>query len=258
MKLFQTLLAAIFLLPSLSAAGPAGEPEVLDRPQEWHHIGWGDFMLRIGGSYIHPDDRSSQLKFAVLQSFDLYRTRWEFDSETTWHISGAWRPMEHWGIELMYIDGAEYDVNLSNFYVYPGRNTIDLGKFEATSSNAFVNWYPLDASCQARPYFGLGINYTDYHDDRLDGDFAAYLVDAGLATGPADLTLGHSWGPAGQIGVDYTPVRDMPLLLNFALVYFKSDTNANIRYRTRRGNDRLYSDFDYDPWVVNFAIGYKF
>ncbi|WP_237062594.1 OmpW/AlkL family protein [Microbulbifer zhoushanensis] len=258
MKICHALLAAILLPPLGANAGPSGEYTIPERPEEWHRIDWGDFLVRVGGSYIHPEDRSSQLKFAVLQSFDLYRTRWEFDSETTWHISAAWRPMEHWGIELMYIDGAEYDVNLSNFYVYPGRNSIDLGKFEATSSNAFLNWYPLDASCLARPYIGLGVNYTDYHDDRLDEDFANYLVDEGLATGPATLTLGHSWGAAGQLGVDYTPMRDVPLLLNLAVIYFESDTNAVVRYRTRRGNNRLYSDFDYDPWVVNFAIGYKF
>ncbi|SDJ93458.1 OmpW/AlkL family protein [Microbulbifer yueqingensis] len=255
-------LSAMALTVSLPAmAGPMGEAmeetigEVRD---EWHRIDWGEFLVRVGGSHIRPDDRSSQLKFVLLQSFDLYRTRWEFDSETTWNISAVWRPMEHWGVELMYIDGAEYDVDLSAFYVYPGRNSIDLGKFEATSSNVFINWYPLEATCLWRPYLGLGVNYTDYHDDHLDGEFSSYLVDADLATGPGVLRLGHSWGPAAQIGADVTPIRSTPLLLNFALLYFKSDTDATVRFPTRFGTDRLRSKFDYDPWVINFGIGYKF
>ncbi|WP_323845389.1 OmpW/AlkL family protein [Microbulbifer magnicolonia] len=233
-------------------------PPLASAQQDWREMDWGDFIVRLGGSYIHPDDESTSLKFRVLQHWDLYNTSWEIDTATTWQISGVWRPMEQWGVELLHINGAEYDVDLDYFTGTPGRELIELGDFKATSTLAFANWYMLDDTCLGRPYLGVGINYTDFHDVSLSGEFSDFLINSGLATGRGNFNLGHSWDWAVQAGVDLSFGRNSPLLINAAVLYFLSDTDATVTFPTELGQNRLYAQFDYDPWIVNLSFGFKF
>ncbi|KUJ83466.1 hypothetical protein AVO43_06280 [Microbulbifer sp. ZGT114] len=225
---------------------------------DWREADWGDVILRVGGSYVSPDDESTPFKYAVLQNWDLYNARWEIDSETSWNLSAVWQPLDHWGVELLYIGSTGFDADLQGFRALPGRNAIPLGDFEVTSSNALINWYPLGAECLGRPYVGIGINYTDYHDVSLNGELSDFLIDSGVATGPGRLSLSYSWGVAAQAGLDFHFAHGSPWLANLSLLYFKSDTDARITFPTEPGFDRLYSDFDYDPWIVNLGIGYRF
>ncbi|MCX2801367.1 hypothetical protein OQJ68_06135 [Microbulbifer thermotolerans] len=247
MKWFRFLTAVGMFLPPLACAQP-----------DWREMDWGDFIVRVGGSYIHPDDGSTSLKFRVLQHWDLYNTTWEVDSSTSWQFSAVWRPMPYWGIELMHIGGADYDADLDYFTGIPGREVIALGDFKASSSLAFVNWYILDGTCLGRPYIGVGINYTDFHDVSLSGAFNQFLIDSGLATGRGDFNLGHSWDWAAQAGVDFSFDWGFPLLVNASVQHFHSDTDARVTFPTELGYDRLYARFDYDPWGFNLSVGYRF
>lgn len=232
-------------------------PLVCAQP-DWREVDWGEFIVRVGGSYLHPDDDSTAPKFRVLQHWDLYNTRWEVSSETTWNIDGVWRPMEHWGAELMYIDSARYDVDLSDFTGTPGRNFIRLGDFEATSTSLFANWYPLGAECLGRPYFGIGVTYTDFDNIDLNPEFSTFLIDTKLATGSGSMGLSHSWGWAGQMGVDFSFGPNHNWLVNAAVVYFESDSDVTITFPTKLGQEHLYADFDYNPWTLNLGVGYRF
>jgi len=247
MKWMRFLAAIWILLPPLAGAQP-----------DWREMDWGDFIVRVGGSYIHPDGEATSLQFRVLQHWDLYNTTWEIDSTRTWQISGVWRPMENWGVELIHINGADYDVDLDYFTGIPGRELINLGDFKATSTLAFVNWYILDSTCLGRPYIGAGINYTDFHDVDLSGEFNDFLVNSGLSTGRAQFNLGHSWDWAAQAGIDFSFNRESPLLVNASVLYFWSDADATVTFPTELGQDRFYAQFDYDPWVFNLGVGYKF
>ncbi|SHF13439.1 OmpW family protein [Microbulbifer donghaiensis] len=245
------------LLPLVMALAISA-PQNANAQQDWRNVDWGDFIIRVGGSYIHPDDESTSLKFRVLQHWDLYNTTWKIDTAKAWQIAGVWRPAEYWGVELMHIDGADYDVDLDYFTGTPGRETIGLGNFKASSTLAFVNWYMLDANCLGRPYIGAGINYTDFYDVDLNREFNDFLVDSGLATGRAEFNLGHSWDWAVQAGIDFRFSADSPLQLNASVLYFLSDTDARVTFPTELGHNRLYAQFDYDPWIVNLGVGFKF
>ncbi|WP_193161646.1 OmpW/AlkL family protein [Microbulbifer hainanensis] len=233
-------------------------PLVAQAQQDWREMDWGEFFVRIGSSYVDPNGDATPLKFAVLQHWDLYNTTWEFNSDTTWNVSAVWRPMEHWGVELVQVGDAQYDIDLAHFTAIPGRDVIPLGDFKVSSSTAFINWYPLGADCLGRPYFGIGVNYTDFRDGNLSREFSDYLIDTDLATGRGSFNLGYSWGWATQLGVDFTYSHDTPFLANLSVLYFQSDTTARVIFPTRLGHDHLRSDVDYDPWVVNLSIGYKF
>ncbi|QFT56340.1 OmpW family protein [Microbulbifer sp. THAF38] len=229
--------------------------------EDWRNIDWGEFMVRFGLSYITPNDAGTSLKYRVLQHWDLYNSTWEIDTAQTWQISGVWRPSDRWGIELMHINGASYDVVLDNFTGNPGNSQIKLGDFKTTSTLAFANWYFLDPSYIARPYLGAGINYTDYHTVSISRQFDEYLMDSDMSVAPGSFNMGHSWDWALQGGVDFNfDFRQFryPLLINLAALYYLSDTDTTINFPTELGSDRLYAHFDYDPWIINIGIGTKF
>jgi len=247
MRFFPALLALALIL------SPAAQAQ-----QDWRDVDWGDFIVRAGGTYVHPKADSSTLQFSVLQHWDLFRTKWDQDSDTTWNISAAWRPTEHWGVEFVQLFDAHYDVDLLRFNANPGRDSIKLGRYSARSSNLFVNWYPLGPNCLGRPYFGVGVNYTDFRSEHLDREFNHFLVDTDLATGIGDLSLGYSWGWAGQIGMDLTYNSQSPWLANIAVLYFDSDTKTRVTFPTKPGTDHFRAQLNYDPWVLNLGVGYKF
>lgn len=231
---------------------------VVTAQQDWREVDWGELMLRLGVSYVSPEHESSPFQYAVLQHLDFYNTRWDFNSDTSPSFSLSWRPLEYWGAEIMHIGAAHYDVDLRGFGPGLTNGSIPLGEFEATSSNAFINWYPVGEQYFVRPYAGIGINYTDYHDASLAGELEAFLAQSDAATGGGDLQLSYSWGPVAQLGADFSFGPESDFLANIAVLYFKSDSDATITFPTTTGVERLYSDVDYDPWVFNLGMSYRF
>lgn len=247
MKLIRVSIAMTALIPLFAQA-----------QQDWREVDWGDFILRIGGTYVHPRGDATSLQYPILQNWDLFRTRWDFDSDTAWNISGVWRPMDHWGVELLQIFNTQYKVDLSRFTATPGQDLIRLGEFDVVSSAAFINWYPLKPDCLGRPYVGIGVNYTDFRNAHLSRDFSNFLINSDVATGRGSFNLGYSWGWTVQAGIDFTYSRTTPWLANVAVLYMDADTKARVTFPTRLGHNHLRAVVDYDPWLLNLSIGYKF
>ncbi|MCH9690709.1 MAG: hypothetical protein K0U59_01410 [Gammaproteobacteria bacterium] len=199
------------------------------------------FIVRIGASYADPDDaNTSEIREDYAEGFDL-------KSETTWQISGVWMPVEHWGIELMYIGSADTDLD------FKGASRDEYGKrfaeFKAESSSAYINWYMLDESCLFQPYFGVGVNYTDFHDES---------VKSGLLGATDGIGVGYSWGATAQLGVDFRFGRGDSFLINASVQYIESSPDISA-YRSFLNEEvKDWGDIDYDPWVFNLGVGYAF
>lgn len=219
------------------------------------------FYLRLGASFVYPDDNNTSLKYYVVQDWELYRTSWDIEEDTTWNVSGVWRPLPYLGLELLYVGGADHSLRLKNFRGNPGRDGIHFGRFTASSANMFVNWYMTDLNCLGQPYIGIGVNYSDFYDDNLNPDFQQYLVNSGMATGPGKLGIGHSWGASAQLGLDWRLGRAGALsswLINAAVIYTDADTDAVVTYPVNPGYERLYSNFETNPWTLNLGVTYEF
>lgn len=223
---------------------------------------WNDsnFIIRVGASWVDPDDSDDEFKLSenwTTAGFDL-------DSDTTWNISGVWQPVEHWGVELMYIGDTSFDMDLRRIRDDAGDFDVDydLGSFDANYSNAFVNWYPLSRDCMGQPYVGIGVNYTDFSDAGFTRALNDDLIDSGETVDGASLGLSHSWGVTGQVGVDFRFGRDSAFLVNAAVLYVDTDTDFNVYYRSPRNPDVVVresvSDVDFSPWVFNLGVGYSF
>lgn len=223
----------------------------------------GDYVVRVGASWVDPDDGSDQFRL----SDDYYGADFDVDSDTTWNISGAWLPVEHWGVELMYIGSTEHDLDIDGVYFNNGPSPVlddryRVGGFDASYANAFLNWYPLSRDCLGQPYVGIGVNYTDFSDEGLTAELRDDINDPSnqLPFRDVAMGLGHSWGVTGQVGVDFRFGRDSAFLVNAAVLYIDADTELTTYY-TDTFDGRRYSyseDVDYSPWVFNLGVGYSF
>ncbi|WOX04611.1 OmpW/AlkL family protein [Microbulbifer pacificus] len=249
MKILRLAASLIFIPPLLASAQIPVSDLDLTR-----------FYLRMGGSFVYPDDDGTPLKYYELQDWQLYRTNWDIEEDTTWNVSGVWRPLPYLGLELLYVGDADHSLHLENFRAYPGRDNIYFGRFSTSSANLFVNWYMTDLDCLGQPYLGIGLNYSDFYDDELNPEFQRYLMDSGMAAGLGKLGMGHSWGASAQLGIDWRLGRGFASswLINAAVIYTDTSTDAVVTYPVSPGYERLYSDLDTNPWTLNLGITYEF
>jgi outer membrane protein len=88
-----------------------------------------------------------------------------------------------------------------------------------------------------RPYVGIGINYTRF-----------VSIESTLAS---NVEMGDSWGPAGQVGVDYALTKDWSLFASVAALKVKSNLVAT-------GATVLTTTIDLRPITYSFGVAYKF
>ena len=204
------------------------------------------FSVRLGGSHaIEGDANLKELEDNLHgENDDLGNLK----SDATWNISLAWRPLEHFGTELMYIG------NTNNELVYDltpttKRHYLD---FESQAANAYINWYPSEKNSALQPYLGIGVNYTNYDNVQL-----ADTVQVGKLKGDElYATLSDTLDATAQIGFDY--YFDSNLLINFAAIYTDSSPVAKV-YK-RENYTELFKDerFEPNPWTFNLGIGFTF
>lgn len=223
----------------------------------------GDYVVRVGASWVDPDNSDRDLRLTegwLKEDFDI-------DSDTTWNLSGAWLPVEHWGVELMYISSGNHNMELER--VSAGNISVDvhgdkIGRFDASYSNAYLNWYPLSRDCLGQPYVGIGVNYTDFSSEKFSRKFNEDLINSGLTVDGAELGMSHSWGFTGQVGVDFRFGHESAFLVNAAVLYVDTDTDLNVYYQDPQSSNPSVTrrvsvtDVDYSPWIFNLGVGYSF
>ena len=252
---FSPILAPLALaLSTPVSAGPLG----LTEPQ--------DFIVRVGGYYISPGEDQVSFVDETFEYFDAFRSTVDPGSEWGWYLNLEWKPVEHWGIELGYMDGDNHTSSHADRYFSPDFEDVefrDVAIFGADISTASLKFYPLDDTCMVQPYIGGGISYTDFSERRIRRALRNDLAEFGLR---GNFDMGHSWGYTWQAGVDFNFGRDSAWLVNFAAVYARSDTDMRLQIfddvppppDVEPFIESYSGDYIYDPWTFNLSVGYKF
>ena len=262
MRNFAPVLAPIALaFSSVAAAGGSGYSPTYSAPMSQ------DFIVRVGASYIDP--RQDQVSFVdeTFQFFDAFRATVDPSADWGWYINGEWKPTDHWGIELSYVDGNTHDGDdydgFFTLFLDEDREFRDVGRFEADISSISLKYYPLDPSCMVQPYIGGGISYTDFDEDGFRGSIRDELEEFGLR---GDFDLSYSWGYTWQAGIDFNFGHDSSWLVNVAAVYARSVTDMRLSVfddvppppDVEPFLESYSGDYIYDPWMFNLSVGYKF
>ena len=222
----NTVLAGSLLLDT--AAATAYEP--------------GDIIVRAGAANVDPNDDSDLINHSGLG--DVPNSEAKVDDDTQLGLTFTYMLTDHVGVGLLAATPFEHDLKAD----LGALGEYDAGSTKQLPPTVTLQYFPLDPASKFQPYAGVGVNYTAFFDEDVDGDLEAALGETG-----GDLEVDDSLGWSAQIGFDYQ--LDEHWLLNASVWYIDLDTDAKFKFDS---GTVAKTDVDIDPWVYMIGIGYKF
>lgn len=195
----------------------------------------GDLILRAGIASVQPNEDSDVL---TLDGTRLPGTGAGLNSSEQLGLTLTYMLTSQWGVGVLAATPFEHDIKARGVGV-------DAGSAKHLPPTVTLQYFPLEAASRWQPYVGLGVNYTLFFDEQVDGQLEGVF-------GPGDLDLDNSWGWAGQAGVDYQ--LDDHWLVNASVWYLDIDTDATFKF----ADNRITTGVDIDPWVYMLGVGYRF
>jgi outer membrane protein len=174
----------------------------------------GDWLVRFGGSYVNPASNNHPLV--------------SVDSASSLTFNFSYMMTRNWSVEVLAAYPFEHDI------------TLDGAKVASTKHlpPTVTLQYHFMPDAKFQPYVGAGVNYTTFFSQKTYGPLEG-----------ADLSLGDSWGLAGEIGADF--MLNDTWFLNGSIRYIGIETDAKL-------NSDSIGDVSIDPWVYSINAGLRF
>ncbi|MGV3344381.1 outer membrane protein OmpW [Enterobacteriaceae bacterium LUAb1] len=186
----------------------------------------GDFFMRAGSATARPAESSQDV--LGLGGFDV-------SNNTQLGLTFTYMATDNIGIELLGATPFRHRVGTGP--------TGTLATVKHLPPTLAAQWY-FDGLGQFNPYLGVGINYTNFFQERFN--------ETGRNAGLSDLHLKNSWGVAGVVGLDYQLNDNW--MLNTSVWYI--DMSTDVKFKA--AGERHTIKTDINPWVFFFGAGYKF
>lgn len=175
----------------------------------------GDWLVRVGASYVHPSSNNHatvSVESATSATFNL-----------------TYMMTDCWALELLAAYPFKHDLELLD--------GTKIGSTEHLPPTLSLQ-YHFRPTEQFQPYIGVGLNYTSFFSEKTTGPLTG-----------TNLSLGDSWGIAGQIGFDVL-FNDI-WFFNLDARYIDIDTKATL-------DGTNIGKVGVDPWVFGGHIGFRF
>lgn len=202
----------------------------------------GDILLRVGVASVQPDDSSSVLTTAA--TGPLAGTAVHVGDEVQPGLNLVYMMSNNIGLEVVAATPFEHDLSVSGLGAY-GFKTTNLGSTKQLPPTVSALYYFGPTGAKARPFVGLGLNYTTFFQEDLSGDARTELA-------ARRLKLDDSFGLAVRAGFDWE-LNDR-WLLNASMWKIGIDTTATLDSAL----GKIKVDVDVDPYVYMLSLGYKF
>ncbi len=175
----------------------------------------GDWLVRVGASYVSP-------------SSDNHETV-SVESATSATFNITYMMTDIWAVEVLAAYPFKHDLELQN------GTKIGSTKLLPPTVSIQAHFRPTE---KFQPYVGFGINYTSFSSEKTTGPLEG-----------TNLSLGSSWGFAGQVGFDVL-INDT-WFLNMDARYIDIETKAKL-------DGISLGTVEIDPWVFGGHIGFRF
>lgn len=211
-----------------------------------------DWLVRAGVTWVTPNASSSDINLPTNLVAEA-----DVEDNVQLGLTGVYMFDSHWGIELLASTPFEHDIKAKGKGAIAG-TTVDAGSTKHLPPTLSVQYYPRGNQSGWQPYLGLGLNYTLFFNEDVDGELVSLLGSlTDGAVDDANLDLDQSIGLALQAGVDI-PVMDQ-LAINLAVWYIDINTDATVTALASGAEAaEVEFDVDIDPWVFNVGIAYRF
>lgn len=175
----------------------------------------GDWLIRGGASYVNPKSNNSDIV--------------SVDSGTSFTFNVTYMMTDAWAVEVLAAWPFKHDIELLD-----GTKVASTKHLPPTVSLQY-HWAP---NSTFQPYVGVGLNYTKFSSEKTYGPLEG-----------TDLSLGDSWGLAGEIGADI--MLNDSWFLNGSIRYIDIETKAKL-------DGAFLDNVNISPWVYGVHVGYRF
>jgi outer membrane protein len=175
----------------------------------------GDWLVRVGASYVSPGSNNHETV--------------SVESATSATINFSYMMTDCWALELLAAYPFKHDLEL--------QDGTKIGSTEHLPPTLSLQ-YHFRPTENFQPYIGVGINYTNFFSEKTTGPLTG-----------TDLSLGDSWGLAGQIGFDV--LFNDTWFFNVDARYIDIDTKATL-------DGASLGKVEVDPLVFGGHIGFRF
>ncbi len=199
----------------------------------------GDWLIRLRGISVDPSSSSGPVS---TNGTDIAGSGVTVNDDIQPELDITYMLADNWGLELI-LASSQHDVSGTGSLAAFGK-ILDT----RTLPPALLLQYHFAPDGKARPYVGLGVNYTLFFSEDVTSSFET------AAGGASDADLDSSFGLAAQVGLDVALSGDW--FLNFDIKYVDMSTDATITTPGPLGTLRV--DVDIDPTIWGFGIGKRF
>lgn len=210
----------------------------------------GNIVVRAGAAMVDPDTSSGDVNLAGTNNWQV-----DVDSDTQLGLTATYMLTNHFGVGLLAATPFKHDINAAGAIAGAGK----LGETKHLPPTITAQYYPLDSGSQFQPYVGIGINYTNFFEEKTTPTLTG-AVDAALGGGvidDTDLRLDDSFGLAAELGLD-VKLTDK-LGINAALWWIDIDTTAKIdAIQNGQTIGTAEVDVELDPMVYMVGLSYSF
>lgn len=175
----------------------------------------GDWLIRAGASYVSP----------ASDNHDVV----DVASATSFTFNFTYMMTDVWAVEVLAAYPFKHDLELTD------ETKIGSTKHLPPTVSLQYHFRPTE---RFQPYVGVGLNYTNFFSEKTTGPLEG-----------TDLSLGDSWGLAGQIGFDV--MFNDQWFFNVDVRYIDIDTKATL-------NGESLGKVEIDPFVYGAHIGFRF
>lgn len=226
----------------------------------------GDFILRAGPVHVAPDDSSSTPVFTGAgplagETLTLSGTGVGVEGNTQLGITATYMLAPNIGLGVLGATPFNHDIKGEGGLAQFGK----LAETKHLPPTLTLQYFPMASSSRVQPYFGAGINYTNFFEEKTTDTFttvidvvanANYGTPLGTVTG-SKLELDDSIGLALEVGVDYMLTDNLGI--NAAVWWADIDTEATVTaYAGDTNVGKITTDVEIDPMVYMVSVAYKF
>ncbi|RUO33242.1 OmpW/AlkL family protein [Aliidiomarina soli] len=210
---------------------------------------WG---LNVGPVYVGPQESSSNLNvIEEVAGLTPGSTELAVNGNTQLGITLDYKFNPNWAVQLIAATPFSHDIEVSGSAI----DGLHVGKTKHLPPTLLAQYHVTRFSDRWQPFIGIGLNYTTFFDEQVDGQLSGALDSLGVTQGTDEvsLTLSDSWGLALQAGVN------VQLTENLGIHAMVSQMNIATTGRVRvNGTTVQRVAVDIDPLVTMVGVRWLF
>lgn len=178
----------------------------------------GDFMVRARALYLEPANEGSTATTSAVSA----------NSKYIWEVDASYFVTPNVALELIATSPQRHTVSF---------NGDKIGTLRHLPPTLTLQYHFAPENATARPYVGLGVNYTRFSAVKLDVGGTPVTIEK------------SSRGVAFQVGCDFPITKDISFNVDFKKINIRTDASLG---GTPIGTLRI------DPTVFGVGLGYRF